>query len=264
MVCSDGVDLHCVERGGGEQTVIFSHSYLADHTHFEPQIAALEDRFRVIAFDHRDHGRSAQATRPYTIDDLVADGVAVIEHFGAAPCHWVGLSTGGFIGVRLALRHRSLLRSVTLIDTSAEREPLHKRAKYRGMFAALPLVGIRPMLGTAMRSMFGKSSFSDPSKASLLNHWRQRFAANDPQGLVRFGRAIFGRDDVSESLRSVDIPALVIAGAEDVALPLRRSERLAEVLRAPLEIIEDAGHLSTVEQPDAVSAALTSFLERQP
>ena len=242
--------------------MVFSHSYLADHTHFEPQIAALEGRYRVIAYDHRDHGRSGRASAPYTLDQLVADAVAVIEQTQAAPCHWVGLSTGGFVGARLALRHRALLRSVTLMDSSAEREPLYKRLKYRGMFAALGLVGIRPMLPTAMRSMFGASTRADPSQASLLEHWSERFAANDPQGLVRFGQAIFGREDIREALKSVDVPAQVIVGAEDAALPVACARRMAAALNAPLEIIERAGHLSTVEQPEAVNAALEAFVDR--
>lgn len=81
----DGLELHYVERGSGDQTVVFSHSFLVDHRQFEAQVAALESRYRFIAYDHRDHGRSSSARQAYRLDDLVRDAIGVIEATGAAP-----------------------------------------------------------------------------------------------------------------------------------------------------------------------------------
>ncbi len=262
IVKSGGAEIHYVERGSGGQSVVLAHSYLVDHRQFEEQIAALEKSYRVIAYDHRDHGSSSRATAPYTLDDLVDDAVAVIEQTGAQPCHFVGLSTGGFVGLRLALHHRRLLRSLVLMDTSAESEPMYKRMKYKAMFLALRGLGVSPVIGTAMRAMFGHTTRKDPEQAAMLGVWRERIKANDPMALVRFGNAIFGRDDVLSQLKSLDIPTLIVVGEEDAALPPALSQHMSQAIPgARLEIIANAGHLSTIENPVAVNAVLVPFVE---
>lgn len=260
-VSHDGLDLHYVERGTGDETVVFSHSYLADHRHFEPQLAALSERYRVVAYDHRDHGQSGHATGRYTLDTLVDDAAAVIRQTGSGPCHWVGLSTGGFVGMRLAIRHPELLRSLVLMDTSAEPEPVKARIRYEGMFAVLRLAGITPLLSATRALMFGRSTLADPAHAEMVQTWTERIAAGDPRAIIRFGRAIFERTSVVEPLRSVSVPTLVLVGAEDRATPPRRARTIAQSIPgARLQIIERAGHLSTLEQPRAVEAALSAFL----
>jgi pimeloyl-ACP methyl ester carboxylesterase len=258
----NGVELEVVERGSGSECIVFSHSYLVDHRHFEAQMAALEDRYRIIAYDHRDHGQSARVDGAYGIYDLVADGAAVIEATGAAPCHWVGLSTGGFVGMRLALQHRDKLKSLTLMDTSAEAEGRLVRMKYHALMLALRVVGIRPLVGEAAKSLLGRTTLDAPERAELLALWRDRMADNDPDALIRFGKAIWSRDDVLDALRATELPTLIVVGAEDRSLPPVHARRMHEAIAGSrLEIIEDAGHLCTVERPERVSEVLTAFID---
>jgi len=260
-VVSRGVELAYFEYGSGVETVVFAHSYLVDHRQFEAQIEALRPSYRIIAYDHRDHGASGRARRAYRLDDLVADAARVIEATDAGPCHFVGLSTGGFVGMRLAVRHPELLRSLTLMDTSGQAEPLVLRAEYQALFLALRVVGIGPLMGIAMKKMFAASVLRDPSRTRELDSWRRTIASNDPRALIRFGNAIFERDDVTEPLRSVRLPTLVVVGQEDIAQPPKRSEHLARAIPgAALEIIPRAGHLSTIDNPEAVNAALVPFI----
>jgi len=90
----NGVTLHYEEKGSGLETIVFSHSYLLDNTHFAPQIEALGDRYRCIAYDHRGHGQSQAPKDGYDMENLYNDAVALIEALNCAPCHFVGLSTG--------------------------------------------------------------------------------------------------------------------------------------------------------------------------
>ena len=260
-VRAGGVDLHYVERGGGEQTVVFAHSYLVDHRQFEAQIDALSERYRVIAYDHRDHGRSGKATERYAMGDLVRDGVAVIEATDAAPCHWVGLSTGGFVGMRLALWYPELLRRLVLMDTSAQNESWFRRLRYRGMFAVLRRLGARPLRREIMRMMFGRTSFATPARAEMLAVWEERMAAADPEGMIRFGTAIFGRDDVLDRLHRVEHPTMVVVGEEDLATPPPLSRNIAAAIDgARLEVVPGTGHLNTLEDPATITALLQEFL----
>jgi 3-oxoadipate enol-lactonase len=256
-----GLELEVLEAGTASETVLLSHSFLVDHRQFDAQIGVLSDRFRVVAYHHRDHGGSDRASSSYDLARLVRDAEAVIDATDAAPCHFVGLSTGGFVGMRLALTSPRLLRSLTLMDTSGQAEPWPARMKYLMLLAIFGLVGTRPVIGSAMRSMFSPGFLRDPDRQDEVVTWRSRIGANDPQALIRFGRAIFARDDVLESLKAVQVPTLVVVGEQDRALPVARARALAAAIPdARLEIIPDAGHLCTIEQPERVNRALVSFL----
>ncbi len=261
-VSVNGVELAYVELGQGEETVVFSHSYLVDHRHFEAQIEALKDRFRVIAFDHRDHGQSGRTPGAYTLDDLVADAAGLIRATHSAPCHFIGLSTGGFIGLRLALRSPELLASVALMDTSAEAEPWLKRLKYRAMFLVLRTLGFDPLMKSVMGLMCGPALLDDPRRADEVALWRDRMRSNDPQALIRFGSAIFDRQCLLSELGGIRIPTLVIVGEHDRPQPPDRARRIAAgIPGAKLTIVPGAGHLSTIDAPAFVSSTLGRFLD---
>ena len=260
----NGTALAYVERGQGAETVVFSHSFLVDHRHFDAQIEALSDRYRIIAFDHREHGQSARTDVDYSMDDLVADAAGLIEGVDAAPCHFVGLSTGGFVGLRLALRSPQLLKSLVLMDTSAEREPALKRIKYEAMFQVMRAFGFAPLMGSVMSLMFSPSTLSDPERRNEMDLWRERMRANDRHAIIRFGRAIFRRDDIVRDLPRIVTPTLVVVGADDRPQPPVRARRIAKgIPGAELAIIPNAGHLSTLDAPLAVTDVLIRFLERE-
>ncbi|MBW2525565.1 MAG: alpha/beta fold hydrolase [Deltaproteobacteria bacterium] len=164
ITVDDGVRLHYAERGKGDETVVLSHSYLVDHRHFEPQIEALSERYRVLAYDHRGHGQSDCPRDGYSMERIYADGVAFLEAMDCGPVHWMGLSTGGFVGMRIAYRRPELLQSLVLMDTAAGAEPTLKHLKYRGMFFVLQRFGIEPVLGGAMSALFGKTFLRDPER----------------------------------------------------------------------------------------------------
>ncbi len=259
-IAEGGIELAYDEKGSGSETVVFSHSYLVDHRHFAPQIAALEGCYRVVAFDHRDHGQSGHAAERYTLDDLVADAVRVIEQTGSAPCHFVGLSTGGFVGLRLAIRYPHLIKSLVLMDTSADREPWPKRFKYEAMFKVLQVFGFGPLIKTVQGLMFSPAFITDPERQDEVAAWRDRIMANDRAALVRFGKAIFARDSVLDRLPTIQVPTLVVVGQDDKPQPVFRAQQIADgIPGAELAIIPNAGHLSTVDNPAAVNNVMQRF-----
>lgn len=258
---ANGVRLSYIERGSGAETVVFSHSYLSDHRHFEPQIAALEGNYRVLAYDHRDHGGSQRLSAPYGLEAIYADGLAFLEATCDRPVHFVGLSTGGFVGIRLGIRRPELLRSLVLMDTGAEAEPWRTRLKYNLMLGALRWIGMRPMAGETMKALFGPPFLRDPERREERELWKGRILANDPDALVRFGRAIFSRGDLQGELGRISVPTLVVSGEQDRARPLAAARKLTRgIPGARLEIIPRAGHLCTIEEPEAVNAVLRGFL----
>ena len=256
-------ELFVREVGEGPEAVVLSHSYLVDHRQFDAQIAALSGEHRVVAYDQRDHGQSDRAGKGYDLDTLVSDAEAVIDQLSAAPCHFVGLSTGGFVGMRLAVRRPEQLRSLTLMDTSAERETWFQRAKYRALLTVLGIAGTGPVLRSAMSAMFSRTFLRDPEKQDEVAIWRQRIGGEDADALIRFGKAIFAREEFVDQLRELELPTLVLVGAQDRSLPPRHSRTIADTVPgAQLVVIPDAGHLSTIEQPDAVNEVLLPFIHQ--
>jgi 3-oxoadipate enol-lactonase len=261
-VSANGARLHYTDTGGSGEVVVFSHSFLTDSRQYAHQIDALSERFRVIAYDHRGHGRSGHCRDPFTMAEIYQDGLCILDALGLPPVHWVGLSTGGFVGQRIAIREPDRLRSLVLMDTSAEQEPTVNWMKYKAMFMTLRLAGFGPVMGAGMKAMFGPSFLRDPEHAELRALWRERIQATDIPSLIQFGNAIFGRESVLDALQSVRCPTLVLVGADDRATPPAKARRIADQIPgARLEVIANAGHISTVEQPEAVTALLRTFLE---
>jgi pimeloyl-ACP methyl ester carboxylesterase len=241
--------------------VVFSHSFLASGEHFLPQMEALGGRYRCLAYDHRGHGRSESTRDGYEMERLYADAVGVIEAVGRPPCDFVGLSTGGFVGLRLGIRRPDLLRSLTLMDTSADAEPTWMAYQYRLLAHVVRWLGWRPVVGTVMRKMFAKKFLTDPARRKEVDAWRERFMAVDRGAGPRFGIGIFSRAGVHAELGQIKVPTLVIVGEQDIATPPSLARRMVDgIAGAELVVIPDAGHLCTVEEPEAVNAALERFL----
>ena len=120
---TNGANLYYQEHGSGDETIVFAHGLLCNSNMFNRQIDALKSRYRCIAFDFRGQGKSEVTANGYDMETLTLDTVELIQKLNCGPCHFVGLSMGGFVGLRLAIRHAHLLKSLTVIDSSAGTEP---------------------------------------------------------------------------------------------------------------------------------------------
>lgn len=251
------------DDGASAQTVVFSHGYLMSREMFAGQIGRLRGRYRVVAFDHRGHGASDPWPHPFDVYDLVDDAVRVIEATASGePVHFVGMSTGGYVALRLMRRRPDLLGSAVLIDTSAGSEPPAKRIKYAAMLLAVRWLGLRSVMASALPILMGRPFRTSPARRDELEAWRRRILRLDRRSVVAFGRAIFARDDLSRALGDCATPALVVVGELDRATPPEQARALAAALGADLVTIAGAGHTSPIEEPEAVADAIEAFLAR--
>jgi 3-oxoadipate enol-lactonase len=260
-ITANGVRLFYEEKGSGQETIVFSHSYLVDSTHFAPQIEALSDRYRCIAYDHRGHGRSQAPKGGYDMENLYADAVALIEALHCAPCHFVGLSTGGFIGVRIGIRRPELLSSLILMDTTAEAEPKKNVRQYKLLMFMVRWLGWGPVINKVMSLLFTEKFLTDPGRQDEVRYWKDLITSGNKKALIQFGTGIFSRASVFEALSAITAPTLVIVGEKDMARPLSEAQRTVEKIPgAKLFIIPEAAHLCTIEEPAAVTEAIEEFL----
>ena len=255
----NGVELYYESSGAGPETVVFSHGLLMSAEMFREQVKHLSPRYRVVAYDHRGQGRSGPGGR-HDMETLADDAAALIEALGVGPCHFAGLSMGGFVAMRLAARRPALLRSCILLETSAEPEAPENVPRYRKLNWAVRLLGARAVADKVMPILFGKTFLADPARAALRAEWRAHL-----RGLRRsIHRAVTGvidRPAVLDELGRITLPTLILVGDEDVATPAAKAEQIQAAIRGSrLVRLPLAGHSSSIENPAAVNAALDQFL----
>lgn len=241
--------------------ILLGHSFFCSGEMWRYQVPVLAESYRVISADYRGHGQSSPLREDLDIYELVEDSVALLDHLGIERAVWAGLSVGGMTAMRAALRYPERVRALVLLDTDADGERSWVKWKSRPMGAGTRVVGLRPFLPALVRAMFGPTTCRE--NRELVEEWRDRFAGADLESMRRFLAMLIHRDSVVARLGEIEVPALVIVGAEDRSLPPRLSKKIdAGLPDSKLVEIPRAGHLCTLEQPEAVTAAMLDFLER--
>ena len=257
------VELFYEEKGSGSEVMLFSHGYLMDHTMYDGQIEAFQEQFRCITYDHRGHGRSEAVTSSYDLDAIVNDAIALIEALDIAPVHFIGMSTGGFVGMRIALRRPELLKSLVLIDTSANAEDKDKLKQYNLLLKTVNLVGWRLVIGRVMPILFYEVFLKDSQRQAEVKKWRNIITGHDTKAVTAFAHAIFSRGSVVDQLKEIRTPTVVIVGKHDAATPTSYAQTMADRIHdTRMRVIPDSGHSSPVEKPRVVAEAMRAFYER--
>jgi len=255
----NGVRIHFEDVGSGPP-VVLGHSFLCSGEMWGPQVGPLCDRFRVVNIDERGHGRSGLLTEPFDLYDMVDDVLAVLDHLGIERAVWAGLSIGGMVAMRAAITAPKRVSGLILVDTHAGAESPYKKLKYRAMALGVKTIGVRPLLPGISKLMFG--STTRRHNVELVTAWEERFASVDVPSMLLGLRAVMRRDSVIDRLRQVEVPSLVIVGEEDISLPLPCSREIASALpNSSLVVVPESGHLSSLEQPQAVTEAMLRFLD---
>jgi 3-oxoadipate enol-lactonase len=248
-------------HGDGEETIVFSHGLLWSGKMFQSQLDFFKARYRCVAYDHRGQGRSTDSARAFDMEDLYNDGKAFIEALNLGPCHFVGLSMGGFIGMRMAARNPELIKSLILLDTSADAEPF--KFKYSVLNTIVKFFGVPSVSTKVMPIMFGQKFLNDPSRTSELAYWKGQLDSNR-KSITQSVSAVIHRKAVATEIPSIKCNVLVVVGDQDVATIPEKSIRIHNLIpKSTLKIIEGAGHSSSIEEPQKVNQAIDEFLKLQ-
>lgn len=239
--------------------VMLSNSLMSTHVMWDPQIAALTERFRVLRYDTRGHGASEVTPGPYSIELLADDAAALIEAAGLGAVHFVGLSMGGMIGQQLAVRHPRRVLSLSLCDTASEMPP---RSMWEARIETARNQGVAGLVdGTIQRWFVPSFTAREPDAIAWV---RKMILQTTPEGYIACASAV---RDMSQThiLREIRVPTQIVVGRDDPACTLAASEVLhRQIQGSTLHVIDDAAHLANIEQPEQFTRLLVDFISAQP
>lgn len=258
----NGHNIYYEDHGTGPETIVFAHGLLFSGRMFDHQVQMLKDHYRCITFDFRGQGQSDVTASGYDMDTLTEDCITLMKELDCTPCHFLGLSMGGFVGMRLAIRHPELIKSLMLLETTADPEPKESMAQYKKLNFVARWFGLKVVINRVMPIMFGQKFLQDENRKEQRQAWQQAIMGNDRIGITRAVKGVIYREGVYEDLDKISTPTLIIVGDQDVATEPDKADRIhARIPNSKLMMIPGAGHTSTVEEPDAVNAALRDFLK---
>ncbi|MEU9980967.1 alpha/beta fold hydrolase [Streptomyces sp. NPDC050856] len=226
---------------------------------WEPHVARLAGQYRVLRFDLPGHGGSSAAPLPdprpggTSMADLARLVLDLADHHGHHAFHYAGISLGGAIGAHLAVHHPDRISSLCLISSSARfGDPAH----WRDRAAEVRRRGTAPLLKAAAQRWFADPATAATARGAAL---LRDLAGVDPAGYAACCDAIAGHD-LRADLPRVTAPALVVAGARDVATPPSQAEELARGMGHAALVTVDSGHLAAPGETAAVTDALLAHL----
>ncbi|MGE5616819.1 MAG: 3-oxoadipate enol-lactonase [Bacillota bacterium] len=242
--------------GGGADTVVLAHAIGMDHRMWDELVPALSATHRVVALDLRGHGRSAVPARPYSLEDMADDVVALLDELRVERAHWVGLSMGAMIGMAFAIVHARRLGRLVLANTTSSYGP-EGRAMWQARAKAVSEGGL-----AAIRDMVMGRYFSDDFReqhADVVGKVARRFVETPVEGYLGCCDAIADLDYGAELAR-IHARTLVIAGEHDIGTPPAMSQAIADRIPGAQLAVIGAAHLSAVEKPAEFARLVQGFL----
>jgi 3-oxoadipate enol-lactonase len=222
-------------------------------------VRALRGRYRVLRYDTRGHGQTGAPAGAYTLDQLADDLKGLLDGLGIAATHFVGLSMGGMIGQIFALKHPAMVQNLVLCDTTS-RYPQGAAAVWEERIKTVGAKGMEPMVAPTLERWF-TAPFRTRRK-DLMDKVGAMIRSTPAAGYVGCCHAL-PKINVTERLRDVRCPALVIVGEEDPGTPVDMARDIQAALPvAELAVLCRASHLSNVEQPGEFNRVLGGFLDK--
>jgi 3-oxoadipate enol-lactonase len=246
-----------VDGEGDKPWLVLSNSLGADHTMWDAQIPLLTERYRVIRYDTRGHGRSDAPPAPYSFDDLIGDVVAVMDRHGASRASYMGLSLGGMTGLGLALKHPDRVERLVCCDARADNpEPFVK--SWDDRIAIVNEKGTAGLVaGTVERWLTPDFRSAHPEVEAKLAAQIRGTSAEGYKGCAAALKTLSFQKDLGR----LTVPTLYIDGAEDSAAPIPAMQAMADATPGGrLAIVPDAAHIANVNNPQGFAEALRGFL----
>jgi 3-oxoadipate enol-lactonase len=254
----DTTTIHYQERGQG-RALILLHGFPITSRMWEAQLDGLSSTHRVIAPDYRGFGQSPHAG-PFTIQSLADDVHAIASALGIKAFILGGLSMGGYVALAYARRYAENLRGLILLDTKADADSPDAKQNRNTMIQLATEKGSAAVADTMQPKLFAPDTLAH--KPNIVKLYREMAESNPPITLAHALAAMRDRPEQTGMLKSIHVPTLIVVGDGDAVTPPSVAESMwKEIPGAQIATIRGAGHMSPMEQPEQVNAAINRFLD---
>ena len=251
----NGVALHYADDAGAAPALVFSNSLGTDFRIWDGLVDRLRSRYRLVRYDKRGHGLSEATPAPYSLDDHVADLAGLLDHLGIRSAAVVGLSVGGMIAQSLASARPDLVRALVLSNTAHK---IGTAEMWDDRIRTVEQQGIGALSAAVMQRWF-TPEYRRPDNPAFVGYTAMlnRTTAEGYAGTC----AALRDADLTASTAALKVPTLVIGGDQDGSTPPDLVKSMADLIEgSQFHIVQDAGHLPCIEQPDAVASLIEDFL----
>lgn len=223
---------------------------------WDEQLEALSERYELIRFDARGHGKSTMGAQPtVSIEVLANDALAVLEACGIARAHLCGISLGGMIAMHMAAHSPDQVLKAVLSNTTPYMPP---RESWDQRIQTAQTQGLEPLIEGTLGRWFTPEFHQ--AQAEKVAKVRSLLRETSPAGYIACCAAI--RDmDQRESIRHITAKTLVIGGTQDAGTTPAMAQQIAGSIPEAKLVMLDAAHLTNIEKADEFNAAVIEFLE---
>lgn len=254
-----GFTLHFQDRGTGA-TLLLIHGFPFSGKMWERQFNALSHRFRVLAPDLPGFGHSPLADISYSVERYAEDCIAILDALDIQePIALGGLSMGGYIALAFARLVPERLRALLLLSTRAGSDSAEGKTNRDKTIAAVKEQGAAAVTESMFPKLLAPETYATKPQAAA--ELQEIMRAASPEGIIAALEAMRDRPDSTSWLGRIGVPTLIVHGKQDSVIPYREAETMAKAIPySQLHLIDHAGHLPNLEQPDEFNRILADFL----
>jgi pimeloyl-ACP methyl ester carboxylesterase len=256
---SNDAEIYYELQGDGPPLVLL-HAFPANHELWIPAAQALTSRYRVILPDLRAHGNSEAGDGPATMEKHAADLIHVLDDADVGRAAFAGVSIGGYVLFEFWRRSRGRVASLALIDTKAQPDTDQARAVRLQSAADVLEKGVEPFVDSMVPKLLGETTRR--TRPDVVEGARKQMLKMSPQDINLVQRGMAERLDSVSTLKTINVPTLVMVGDEDTVSPAADADFMRQTIpNAHLKVIPRAGHYAVWEQPEDAGKVLRQFLD---
>lgn len=246
---------------GGGPAVVLLHPFPTCHEFWVPAAQSLLSRYTVVIPDLRGHGDSGVGEGPATMEKHAADVARVMDDAGVGKAVIAGNSIGGYVAFEFWRRHRERVAGLALCDTRAQADTPEGRASRLQSVDEILERGSEPFFESQILRWMGETARA--ARPDLVSAVLKMMRKATPQALGMVQRGMAARPGSVPTLKTIQVPAMVIAGTEDFLTTVADAELMHhEIAGSSLKVLPKTGHYSPWEQPEEVGRLLRQFVDR--
>jgi 3-oxoadipate enol-lactonase len=244
------------------RTVLFLHAFPLNADMWLPQVSVAPAGWRMVALDYRGFGQSSPSEMPQTtMNELAGDAIDLLDRLEITEAVVAGCSMGGYVAFEMLESAPRYVKGLVLIDTRAGADTGEGKASRARMLETVEKRGAEAIAEEMTPKLLGVTTQRE--RPDLVKHIHHMIRAANPMAIKMAVIAMTNRKDMSPLISGIKVPTLIIAGVEDVLIPVAAAQQMhAAIKHSELVTIPFAGHLPNLEQSSPFDVELWQFLRR--